>query len=314
MPLKLVSGDDSTTGTGDIVLDWTNINGKKDIEIRDNNNTLLDYYFETFDLVAEEAVAWVYNTWTRDGTVQAKINYGDGDSDQSVALTTVFANESTLERGFLLNESSGNAIDIAGNADATINDSPTREADGVLGKAYNFDGSNDYLLPGAIGSFNTFTTIVWVNLDTLKDFNDIIGGEFEITMLARANGAVTFGVGDGGAWGNLTTTSTGEVSAGSWFMYTLKGDGTNIEVYLNKTSKGTGATTDNLNTTPYIGTRNDGGPKAGYATDGRIDNIRIYSSELNDNEIEAIYDGMNQTLFSQSEAQSSFIPKILFIN
>jgi len=81
---KITGGDESTTGTGEIVLDWSNISSQADIGVYDENGNLLDYYFESFDATNETAVIWVYRDWVRDGTVQAKIAYGNGPSDQSL--------------------------------------------------------------------------------------------------------------------------------------------------------------------------------------------------------------------------------------
>src|SRR6056297_888275 len=82
VPLKITSGDDSTTGTGEIVLDWTNIASEADIGIYDENDNLLDYYFESFDTTSgsEAAIIWVYRAWDQDGTTQLQIAYGDGPS------------------------------------------------------------------------------------------------------------------------------------------------------------------------------------------------------------------------------------------
>ena len=143
--LKITSGDDMTTGTGEIVLDWSNIADKSDIGIYDENNNLLDYYFESFDAIAETAVIWVYRDWVRDGTVQARIAYGNGPSDQSVGADTVFDKETDLKAGYLFNESSGSLLDVtSNNNDGTVSGA-TRGATGIVDGAYSFDGSDDYV-------------------------------------------------------------------------------------------------------------------------------------------------------------------------
>jgi hypothetical protein len=69
--LKIKSGDDSTTGTGDIILDWTNISSEADIAFFDENNNLLDYYIESFSsgetyLQDSESFESDFGDWTND--------------------------------------------------------------------------------------------------------------------------------------------------------------------------------------------------------------------------------------------------------
>ncbi len=145
IPIFLTDGDDSTTGTGTIVLDWTNISDKSDIAVYDENKNLLDYYFEEFDTTNKTAVIWVYRDWVRDGSTQAQIAYGNGPSDRSVTKETVFDKETNLVGGWLLNEDSGNALDVtSNNNDGTVHGA-TQGATGQVDGAYDFDGSDDYV-------------------------------------------------------------------------------------------------------------------------------------------------------------------------
>lgn len=143
--LKITSGDDSTTGTGEIVLDWANIASKADIAIYDEKNKLLGYYFESFDETDEKAVIWVFRDWVQDGSTQLQIAYGDGPSDQSVSASTVFSKESDLEAAYLFNETSGDLIDVSGNGNNGTVHGATQGEEGVVGKAYEFNGDGDYV-------------------------------------------------------------------------------------------------------------------------------------------------------------------------
>ncbi len=148
-PFIITSGDDSTTGTGDIVLDWTNISSKADIAVYDENGNLLDYYFESFDATAETAIIWVYRDWVRNGSTQAQIAYGNGPSDQSVIASTVFDKDTDLVSGWLLNETSGDALDVtSNNNDGTLNGGVTQGVTGQVDGAYDFDGEDDYINVG----------------------------------------------------------------------------------------------------------------------------------------------------------------------
>jgi len=50
--------DESKTGTGDIVIDFTNISDAQDIAVYDQNGNLLDYEIESLDTAAETGVIW----------------------------------------------------------------------------------------------------------------------------------------------------------------------------------------------------------------------------------------------------------------
>src|SRR6056297_3018965 len=130
--LKITSGDDSTTGTGEIVLDWTDIASEADIGVYDENDNLLDYYFESFDATAETAVIWVYRDWVQDGSTQLQVAYGDGPSDQSVSASVVFDKEIYLDRGYLFNEASGDALDVTSNNNDGTVIGVTRGATGII--------------------------------------------------------------------------------------------------------------------------------------------------------------------------------------
>jgi len=58
--------DDSKTGNGDIVIDFSNVSGAEDIAVYDQNGNLLDYEIENLDTTNETGVLWAYNNWVRD--------------------------------------------------------------------------------------------------------------------------------------------------------------------------------------------------------------------------------------------------------
>lgn len=153
VPIKITSGDDSTTGTGEIVLDWTNISSKADIAVYDENDNLLDYHISNFNTTTEEAVIYIYKIWVRDGSIQAQIAYGNGPNDQSVSSSTVFDKETDLIAGYLLNETSGDALDAtSNNFDATVIGA-AQGVTGQVGKCYSYDGLDDYNENTGVGSY-----------------------------------------------------------------------------------------------------------------------------------------------------------------
>ena len=170
LAIKLVGGDDSATGTGEVAIDWSGISGPEDVAVFDEGGNLLDYHIEAFDASNQRATIWTYRDWVRDGTVQAQIAYGNGSSDQSVDAPTVFGKESGLAGGYLFNESSGNLLDISGNNNDGGVYGATQGAAGIVGGAYSFDGSDDYVeIPSPsflnlMDGSSEYTIFTWVDV------------------------------------------------------------------------------------------------------------------------------------------------------
>lgn len=312
-PLFLTDGSEATTGTGNIVLDWTDISSKADIGIYDENDALLNYHFEDFDATAKTAVVWVYNSWTRDGTVQCKVAYGSGPSDQSVTAETLFGNESNMLAGWLLNETSGDALDISGNNNDGTNNGATQGATGQIDGAYEFD--SDYVtVDNNINVFGgDFTMKAWVKTTASASFEDIleknrngVPNEYEWSLDSgapklRADDSVVF-------------TSSTTVNDGDWHQLILTRDGSNNMVqYIDGVSDTSlsYSGTYTLNEKTGIGARYDGV----RAMTGFLDDIRLYSKALSSDDVKADYEAGTKTLFSQAAATSpaTFIPKLIFI-
>lgn len=80
-PVNWTCGDDSTTGTGQIVLDCSSVDGVEDIDFTNTTDHRLPYEIEHFN-GSTGGVAWVWNNWTRDGSEQLRIHYGNGGTDE----------------------------------------------------------------------------------------------------------------------------------------------------------------------------------------------------------------------------------------
>jgi hypothetical protein len=146
-PIIIGSGDDSTTGNGDIIIDWTNVSSESDLAVYDQNGNLLPYEIEEFDSTAETATLWVYDSWVRDGSTQAQVVYGDGPaSSEEGTASDVWGNTGqNAEAVFHFNESSAPFLD------STSNDNDSTSSNGVttvqkgLGGAINLDGTDDFV-------------------------------------------------------------------------------------------------------------------------------------------------------------------------
>lgn len=328
-PFKITNGDDTTTGTGDIVLDWANISSKADIAVYDQNDTLLDYYFESFDATAKTAVIWVYKDWVQDGSVQARIKYGNGLSDQSVVASTVFDKETNLQAGYLFNESSGDLLDVtSNNNDGTLYGGVTQGASGIVGGAYDFDGTDDYVtVPStvldAIETNNKFTFAASVNIDDLTSDRTIVG------QMAAPDQQVLIwmdSAGDGTGYsiyledvdGNtiIIGNNLNTASANTWQRVVGTWDGSNLKIYSDggldaSTSQATTIKSNNID----LGIGGDNNNlEANRLMDGRIDDLRIYSVDWNTDEIEADYSATKSspTFFSQEAGVAVLTGNALF--
>jgi len=153
-PLVVSGGDDSITGNGDIVIDFSNVAGPEDIAVYDQNNKLLNYEIESFDATNETAVLWAYNDWVRDGSTQAQVAYGSNSANEDRSQSGTGTNAwSDSDQGTLFayhmngnfNDSSPNGRDgsFTGTTDADLGVDGARDFDGDDDKA-NASYSSSY--------------------------------------------------------------------------------------------------------------------------------------------------------------------------
>ncbi|MFP3910385.1 MAG: DUF2341 domain-containing protein, partial [Archaeoglobaceae archaeon] len=292
MCLKIAGSDDSTTGTGEIVLDWSNISSKADIGVYDENVNLLDYYFESFDETEEKAVIWVFRDWVQDGSTQLQIAYGDGPSDQSVSSEMVFDKESDLEAGYLFNESSGDLLDVtSNNNNGTLNGGVTQGETGIVDGAYELNGSDGYIDTnidsGDLDGDISFSFLMKPN--TIKDSALIsaYGGKgenrWDIQLDREGNGKV--------GWveheNSLYLTSTTSFSPGDEAFITVTRNSSNneIKIYVNGDEENSDSFEQGLDTgaNVLIG-EGDGGKYEGI-----FDNTFFHYTVLSSDEITALY-------------------------
>lgn len=301
VPIKLMSGDDSSTGTGEIVLDWTNISSESDLAVYDENDNLLDYWIESFDATGETAVVHVYRDWVQDGSTQCKVAYGSGPSDQSVSSSTVFDKESNLEAGWALNESSGDALDLtSNNNDGTVNGA-TQGATGQVDGAYDFDGTDDEVNTGIDQNAQTYTITAWA-YDTGLGGAIISSDDGSNGIKVRNDGSGIKGEVKGS--NNGYVTSTYSVSTGWHYVTGVYDDSVGeFSLYIDGVHKETvSGSLGDASANFYIGNE----PQYGLLWDDRIDDVRIYDSALSSDEVTAKYDASKSTpgFFSQQAAES----------
>ena len=330
LPVKIVSGDDGSTGTGKIVLDWANISSKKDVRVLTENGQSVDYWFESFDASNETAVVHVYRDYLRDGSAQLKVVYGGGSTDYSSSKETVFDKESGLRGGWAMNETSGDALDLTGNNfNGNIENSPTRGINGAVDGAYDFGNSDSVAAPYDMGlsGDSEFTESIW-----WKGLNPG-GALFSINYDDSPHRGVDFWVsGDNEvavhiihSWSdNALKAVTDETGAdhidpfdGDWHLITATYDGSKtadgISIYVDGQEQPQNNTVDNLtnnsitdpaNPVRWTGRSDDNGDLSSSSS-GSIDDVRIYREKLSSDTEVARYDASKQgpDFFSQRAAK-----------
>jgi hypothetical protein len=318
VPIKIVGGDDSTTGTGDIVLDWTNISSKADIAVYDENDNLFDYYFESFDATNEKAVIHVYDSFVRDGTEQVKVAYGDGPSDQSVVASTVFGKKSNLKAKYLYNQTSGDLVDVSGNSNnGTLNGGISRGVTGIVDGAYEFNAATDEYIEvpydsSLDGYGNALTLEMW----------HYTGAQYDNWFLNKGNSCyqlVTSDnnnskewrivLGDGSSWFNTEYTGV-NAAENSWELVHLVFDGNGTKLYINGSEVYSDSISGSIGSSSnplYVG--NEGSDGSKNSVDGKQDATAILNEVFSPEDCQAFYDATKSSpdFFSQQAAEETKI-------
>jgi len=302
-PVYLTCGDDSTTGTGDIVINCSNVDGVEDIAFYDTNGDLLNYEVESFNLdTGGEAVAWVYNTWTRDGDVGGYIGFGDGPSDRQ-DITGTWSGTNAL---FVVHDPS-KADESTGSASPTITGSVSSTT-GQFDGAALFDGTEGYTDLNRDYDLNPITIVAW-HQTTTTDFSPIVdtydGSQGAFRLYKEDGGAgddMAFQVGSGAS--NRIDTDT-SISDGVMRRFVGRWQNQNIDLWYDDSQVASGTTDPTPPDNPsdyWIGRRNDGAIQA----DGTIDEVRLYSDYKPANWLNADFDASGKAgkvFFDQNAAQ-----------
>ncbi|HVS92313.1 MAG TPA: LamG domain-containing protein [Mucilaginibacter sp.] len=205
-----------------------------------------------------------------------------------------------------------NANDASGNGNAgTLNSvTSTTDRNGKANAAYQFDGVQSYIsVPDkqALRLANTdFTLNAWIKMDA---YNAASGSVILAKRITGPNNGYTWGVhglvdanagkvtyGPGG--GSNNAFSNGTVPIGSWHMvtaeYTLAT--AQLRIYidgtLNSVSDGISSANPNITTLLFIG-GDDPSLGTSYFFQGSLDEIRIYSRVLSNNDLQKLYTSTN---------------------
>ena len=188
----------------------------------------------------------------------------------------------------------GNASDMSGNDHhGTVNGTTLgTDRHGLAGKAFNFDGVDDYI---NIGNFplTDFTFNSWVNIEAVNtnNLNAILsrmgtayqGFEFSV----EPDSTLKLLTGNGSGWSHLFSNDT--LGVNEWISLTATAEANQFKIYINSilvlsnNSSHVNSTDDTL-----IGTRTNAANGGHF--NGSIDDVRIYNRALSAVEVQALHD------------------------
>jgi len=294
------SQSESTTGTGDVVIDFTNINStnpEEDIAVYDQNGNLLDYEIESLDTSAETGVIWAYDSWVRDDTVQAQVAYGNntgGTNNNGVDRQNVTGTwGNTGQNAVLVQHLNGNATDsTSNNFDGTINDASNTQ--GQLDGGLSFDGVDDGvdLRSNSLPKLDTgFTVTSFSNHNSVNDGDSdtdlIFNDNNTIRLRDSGSGTYKFFIKDLNNGFKSVSTS---ISNSTNFVFHGTYDGSTGELFKDAGSQGTLSAPDYdpENKSASIG-QFAGGANPEFL-DGTISDVRLFSEKKSNSWIQADFD------------------------
>jgi hypothetical protein len=196
-----------------------------------------------------------------------------------------------------LQESSGPAIDFAGNTDANTNNVNFNVSTPLSSTGYEFSDNGYASL--SVTSLSSGSLSAWVyphSIDNNSGFLCLTQNNVFGLVCAADTSFTDIGVTARGATGSRADISTGgSGKTNEWQHVAATWDGSTLELYYNGTSQGTdslGSMNNNKGEGAYIGRR---GNVSGYEDyyDGKIFDCRIYNRALSASEVQTIYDVVN---------------------
>ena len=199
----------------------------------------------------------------------------------------------------------------------------TTTTPGRLGQALHFDGSNDRIDTGKIVPTGDFTYATWLYHDdanvvsneaVFSYSNSVSGNEMFIGITTANKVNVNLDI--------ITSfNSSQSIVPGVWHHLVVKRSGSAITIYVDDVLDGTsgtdGDTLDNTCTLVYIAKHFGGnlgcdGLQTFHNFDGKLDDFRIYSRALSDNEINRLYGlgattHINKTLTVNPDLENSLV-------
>ena len=214
-----------------------------------------------------------------------------------------YTQDANCQGAWLLDETSGTALDTSvNNIDATSQDA-TINQDGQFGRSYDFSGTTQYVAFGDVIDLSgtTISIVAFVNPDSAagsNNFRTII--EKGQTSQARENYGLAYGV-----WATSNSkklvfefktgtfqsaVSSADVPTGEWTHVAGTYDGINIRTWIAGSNDGVTPASSNLTANADSLTIGANSDNSVFEFDGRIDEVAIFSDLLTSTEINDIMD------------------------
>lgn len=290
------SADTTTGGTGTV----SSITSSNDLTIGYAPGSTSQYFNGSMDMLG------IYNAAISAGTVTTLYNSGTG--------TAFVGNESNLVAGWNMDETTWDWMDTSNTGnDFTANIGTTGDtnidqiATGKINQAYEFDGTNDYIVSNSntgISGAAERTLMAWINVDAFS------GGDGSWMSPASVgtcgtNQMTEFLINNSNhsayvhMWGSLY--QLGEIEAGNWHHLAVTYDGVFSRSYLNGHLVRTDQVALNLTNTPLtIG----GSCTQTYRNfNGLIDEVALFDNDLGPDQINTIYERQVPDYYGEFESR-----------
>lgn len=167
---------------------------------------------------------------------------------------------------------------------------------GKLGKALNFDGSNDSVSFTGFTVGTTHTLSVWIKPTTSGDYQGIFtdSSGFNGLFFRGVNNKLTYYFGG-------DRESTGTVQVGVWTHVAVVSNGTTFTFYINGVNDGSSLAVVTSYTPINVGSAL---PFVSEEFNGSIDEVRLYDRALTATEVRNLY---NTGVIKQNSSQSNLI-------
>lgn len=207
---------------------------------------------------------------------------------------------------YKLDETSGDVIDSHGSNDGT-NNGATRGVTGKINNAYDFDGTNDYvIIDTAFGIKDTDKTIsMWINLDRLNEIQNFLGQEYPTSEFGNIKVAESNRIEGTAHFSGLGSTTT--LTTNTWYhVVAIVNDtlGTS-ELFINGVSEDTGSKSTVGGSEEDVTLIGNGGSPPTYGFGGTIDEVGIWSRALTSDEISDLYNSGDGLSYGSSASTIS---------
>ncbi|TET27538.1 MAG: DUF2341 domain-containing protein, partial [Candidatus Heimdallarchaeota archaeon] len=282
-----------------------------DIRFSSSGDVALDFELES---KVDSSLA---HYWVNIGTASAGNNniymyYGKNDASYGGDTEGTWSG-TPFEMVHHFEETAGTVYDsTSGNYDLTVV-SVDQTFTGMVGNGYDFSGSSSYLYQDGsdlFQSLSAFSITYWGDYDVEGDYGGIISSPSASHYIKGADP-----LSDSFYWTSSDgTPETDAYSSGNiwtdWDMITLTWDGTNVYFWLNDVYKGSSAHT--TGTSSSTGQLSIGYEHSnGYYFDGKIDEIRVSHSKIDDDYIKLNWDlivnQLTEVTFA-SATEGSYLP------